>query len=298
MDLKHLHTFKVVADTRGFTKAAEQLSYAQSSVTTQIQALEEELHTRLFDRLGKQTVLTEAGQKLLPYAIKLLELHDTAVTDLTSSLTIPSGTLTIGAPESLAAFRLPAIIHAFTQRYPQVKLILRPGACRMFRNLISMGDLDLAFVLEPELDETQLHCETLALEQMALIAPPSHPLAALERVDTLDLKDVSLLHTEPGCSYRALLEHHLASQRIYKSSDLEFWSIETIKNCVIAGLGISLLPLVSVRSEIESGKLIRLPWDDSPCRVATQMVYHPDKWMSPALQAFINLTRSEAASWR
>ncbi|CAM2928419.1 LysR family transcriptional regulator [Paenibacillus sediminis] len=298
MDLKHLHTFKVVAETKGFTKAAETLSYAQSSVTAQIQALEEELQTKLFDRLGKKIILTASGEKLLPYAVKLLEMHDAALNDITSANETPTGTLTIGAPESLAAFRLPAIIKQYTEKYPQVKLALRPGACWELRNLTRSGELDLAFTLETELSDPDLHIETLVIEEMALVAPPTHPLAAFDQLQTEDLRDVTFLHTEPGCSYRSLFEKHLNSRGIFTNTDLEFWSIEAIKNCVMSGLGVSFLPQIAVQNEIESRKLVALPWSDPSCSVATQMVYHPKKWMSPALKEFIEITREHAALWR
>ncbi|OXL86993.1 transcriptional regulator [Paenibacillus sp. SSG-1] len=298
MDLKHLHTFRTVADTHGFTKAAEILSYAQSSVTAQIQALEEEVGSKLFDRLGKKVQLTTAGERLLPYAIKLLELHDRALAEMSAGGSLPSGTLNIGAPESLAAFRLPDIIKEYTELYPDVKIILRPAGCKELKKLALSGDMDLVFVLEPEADDPHLQSETLIHEPMALIAPPAHPLTLLPQVDTLDLKDVSFIHTESDCSYRLLLEQHLNSHAIYSSSDLEFWSIETIKHCVMSGLGISLLPAIAVKDELSSGRLIRLPWDDSPCQVATQMLYHPGKWLSPALGEFIRLSREHAARWR
>lgn len=141
------------------------------------------------------------------------------------------------------------------------------------------------------------YTETLTHEPMSLIASPSHPLTGHTQVQTRDLKDASFIHTESDCSYRLLLEQHLNSHQIYSSSDLEFWSIETIKNCVMSGRGISMLS-VTVKEELDSGKLVHLPWGDTPCRVATQMLSHPGKWISPALQEFIRITQKYAAPWR
>jgi DNA-binding transcriptional LysR family regulator len=296
MELRHLHTFKTVAETKGFTKAAEMLSYAQSSVTAQIQALEEELGTKLFDRLGKKIVLTTAGEKLLSYASQILELHDNAVQELTAG-SVPAGTLTIGAPESLAAFRLPAIIREYTSLYPQVKIILRPGVCWELRSLARSGELDIVFLLEPEVQEHDLHIETLVIEKMAIVAPPDHPLALRSVIEAEDLKEETLLHTEPGCSYRTLFEKHLNSCGVFPGTDLEFWSIEAIKNCVMSGLGLSFLPLITVEKEIAEGKLKALRWNDEPCRVATQMAYHKKKWLSPALQEFLRLVKQHARFW-
>ncbi|MED0757237.1 LysR family transcriptional regulator [Aneurinibacillus thermoaerophilus] len=297
MELRNLHTFKVVAEVKGFTKAAELLSYAQSSVTAQIQSLEEELKTRLFDRLGKKVILTTAGEKLLSYATQILELHDAAIQAITSD-SVPAGTLIIGAPESLAAFRLPAIIREYTTLYPQVKIILRPGVCWELRSLARNGELDVVFLLEPEAQEAVLYIETLATEKMVIIAPPEHPLATGKNIKTPELKNETFLHTEPGCSYRTLFEAHLNSCGVFPGSDLEFWSIEAIKNCVMSGLGLSFLPLITVEKEIMEGKIAALDWDDSACRVATQMAYHKKKWLSPALKEFLSLVGQHAKRWR
>ncbi|MFT9848928.1 LysR family transcriptional regulator [Aneurinibacillus sp. REN35] len=296
MELRHLHTFKVAAEVKGFTKAADILSYAQSSVTAQIQALEEELGMKLFDRLGKKVLLTSAGEKLLPYAQQMIELHDAAVQALTTS-TVPAGTLTIGAPESLAAFRLPAIIREYTKRYPQVKITLRPGVCWELRGLARSGELDVVFLLEPETTEHDLEIQTLVMEKMAIISPPDHPLTKRQSITGEDLKEETLLHTEPGCSYRTLFERHLNSCGVFPASDLEFWSIEAIKNCVMSGLGLSFLPWITVEKEIADGTLRALNWNDESCRVATQLAYHKKKWISPALQEFLMLVETHARSW-
>ncbi|WP_027417757.1 LysR family transcriptional regulator [Aneurinibacillus terranovensis] len=296
MELRHLYTFKVVTEVRGFTRAAEILGYAQSSVTAQIQSLEEELGTPLFDRLGKKVVPTDAGQRLLPYALEIIKMHASAKDAIQSSATL-SGTLTIGAPESLASFRLPEIIRDYKKRYPEVKMILKPGMCWEMREFVRRGELDLAFLIEPETQETDLSIETLVEEKIALIAPRDHPLASYTTVTPNDLKNETILHTEPGCSYRLLIEKHLNSQGIFPSPDLEFWSIEAIKNCVMSGLGLSFLPLIAVRKELQEEKLVSLAWDDRPHRVATQLVYHRKKWLSPALQEFLSLVKQHAAEW-
>jgi DNA-binding transcriptional LysR family regulator len=297
MELRHLNTFKVVAEVRGFTRAAELLGYAQSSVTAQIQALEEEIGAPLFDRLGKKIALTDAGQRLLPYAQEMLKLQESAK-DATKTNIHPSGTLVIGAPESLAAYRLPSVIGEYRKLYPNVKMILKPSLCWELRSQIRNGDLDIAFLLEPEGDEPDLHIETLTEEKMALIAPLDHPLVSRTAAQPSDLKDETILHTEPGCSYRVLIEKHLYHHGVFPNPDLEFWNIEAIKNCVMCGLGISFLPLITVQTELNDKKLAALAWDDTPHRVATQMVYHKAKWITPALREFLRLIREHAAHWR
>ncbi|NUU59494.1 LysR family transcriptional regulator [Paenibacillus agri] len=296
MESRHLFTFLVVVETGSFTRAAQKLDYAQSSITAQIQALEGELGQPLFDRISKKIILTDAGRRLLPYAQEISKMHAMAQDALRAGSEI-TGTLRIGAPESLAAFRLPGIIREFRGRYPQVQIILKPGACWELTDFLRSGELDIAFLLQPETEYKDLYVETLIHEEMALIAPLDHPLVFLEEVEPLHLKDETILHTETGCTYRTLFEHYLNSHGVFPDPNLEFWSIEAIKQCVMAGLGLSFVPLVTVRSELAEGKMAKLNWNDESQRVATQIAYHHKKWKSPALAEFLLTVQKHGIEW-
>ncbi|MDO3408315.1 LysR family transcriptional regulator [Saccharibacillus sp. CPCC 101409] len=296
MESRHLFTFLVVVETGGFTKAAQKMDYAQSSVTAQIQALEAEIGQPLFDRIGRSIRLTDAGERLLPFAQEIQKMHLLAEGALNSGSGI-GGTLTIGAPESLAAFRLPAVIRDYKKRYPGVKIVLRPGPCWELLASARSGELDLAFLLQPETADREMEIETLIREEMALIAPPDHPLASGGRVDAASLRGETILSTESGCSYRALFEQRLNRFGVFPDPMLEFWSLEAIKQCVAAGLGLAFLPRVAVRKECEDGRLARLDWDDTDQRVSTQVAYHGKKWRSPALLEFLRIVREHARRW-
>ncbi|MCL6604743.1 MAG: LysR family transcriptional regulator [Paenibacillus sp.] len=296
MESRHLFTFLVVVEVGSFTRAAQKLDYAQSSITAQIQALEAELGQPLFDRISKKIILTDAGRRLLPYAQEISKMH-TMAQDALRSETELAGSLRIGAPESLAAFRLPGIIKEFRELYPQVQIILKPGACWELVDCVRSGELDLVFLLQPETEHKDMHIESLIHEEMALVAPLGHHLAHLEEVSPLDLKTETILHTETGCSYRLLFERHLNSYGVFPDPKLEFWSIEAIKQCVMAGLGISFLPFVTVKSELAEGKLVKLNWNDESQRVATQLAYHNKKWKSPALSEFLLTVQKHALVW-
>lgn len=224
-------------------------------------------------------------------------MHTMAENALRSETEI-SGSLRIGAPESLAAFRLPGIIKEFRSRHPQVQITLKPGACWELTEFVRSGELDLAFLLQPETEYKEMYCDTLIHEAMALVAPLDHPLLELEEVEPLHLKNVTILHTETGCTYRTLFERHLNSHGVFPDPNLEFWSIEAIKQCVMAGLGISFLPMITVRRELAEGKLGRLNWNDESQRVATQIAYHSKKWKSPALSEFLGTVQKHAVMWR
>jgi len=203
MELRQLATFSTLAHTLSFTRAATLLNYAQSSVTAQIQALEEELGTRLFNRLGRRVTLTDAGQRFLSYAERVLALVDEG-RNAVSNAEEMAGTLTIGAPETLCTYRLPALLHAYRQRYPAVRLSYHPTPVADLRKRVSDGELDVAFVMEELCASASLAAETLIAEPVVVVIAADHPLAQLTSVSPNDLRGVDVLLTEGGCSYRRL----------------------------------------------------------------------------------------------
>jgi DNA-binding transcriptional LysR family regulator len=121
LEIRHLRTFLAVARHLSFNKAAKELHYAQSSVSAQIQSLEEELNVKLFDRLGRGILLTEAGERLEPYARKMLDLSEETLSDIAGEM-MPRGRLIIRVPESMAICHLPAAVARFHEQFPEVQL--------------------------------------------------------------------------------------------------------------------------------------------------------------------------------
>ncbi len=295
MDLRQLATFRAVATTLSFTRAAATLDYAQSSVTAQIQALEGELGVPLFERLGKRIALSDAGVRLLAYAETMLNLADEARAAVAPDAE-PGGTLVIGAPESLCVYRLPPILQRYRARFPRVHLAFRPvvASSELYRALRE-GTIDVCFLLENTVEDDALASERLVSEPLRLLAHPDHPLARRAHVATRDLEGEPLLLTEPGCSYRVPFERALAAAGCRQGPAIEFGSVEAIKQCAMAGMGIAILPEVAVAAELGRGLLAALPWEDYPCSIGTQMAWHKDKWLSPAVRAFLDVARDVLA---
>jgi DNA-binding transcriptional LysR family regulator len=124
MELRHLNTFRAVATGLSFTRAATQLAYVQSAVTSHIKALEDELGVRLFDRPGRRIVLTHAGSQLLDYADKILQLANEATTRICGP-DEPAGPVIVSAPEVLCAYRLPEVIRDLHDQHPGIRLLFR-----------------------------------------------------------------------------------------------------------------------------------------------------------------------------
>jgi len=291
MELRHLVTFQAVASTLSFTRAAALLNYAQSSVTAQIQALEEELGVPLFDRLGKRVVLTDAGQRLVRYADKLLNLAD-ETRGVVSGGEVRGGTLALSAIETLCTYRLPSILRQFRDQFPHVRLIFRPLSTIGLIRGVNEGMVDVGFVMAESVVAAGLQVEALITEPVQVVVAPGHPLADLPCVTAAELAKETFLLTDASCQYRSVFERSLASEGIHLSDIIEFGSIEAIKQCVMVGMGIAVLPAVTVAKEVTRGQLVVLR-TESTLQVYTQMIWHKDKWLSPSLTAFLELCRTE-----
>ncbi|WDL96452.1 LysR family transcriptional regulator [Alicyclobacillus sp. ALC3] len=289
MEFKQLQTFKVLTEELNFTRTAQRLNYAQSSVTTQIQVLEREFDVQLFERLGKRVRLTEAGERLLHYADRMLGLAEEAYLFVPGNDN-PTGTLTIGAVESLCTYRLAPVLMEYRTKYPNVELVFKTGICADLRKQVSHGELDLSFTLEEVGTDEALVFDVLMRESMLILVRKGHPLSDMKAVEPVDLEGETILVTEPGCSYRTMFENTLAAAGL-RNPKVEFASVEAIKQCVMAGLGVTLLPKMAVKEELRNETLVSLPWVGPEFPVVTQMCWHKDKWMSPALQAFIRAAR-------
>ncbi|MFE1286678.1 LysR family transcriptional regulator [Streptomyces sp. NPDC058751] len=290
MELRLLVTFEKVATVLSFTRAAAELTYAQSSVTSQIRALESSLGTELFDRLGSRIRLTEAGERLLPYARQIIELTEEARAAVVGAGE-PAGALTIGTMESLTSYRLLPLLEFFHHRHPGVRLSLRTTIGDETRQALRQGTYDVGFLMEAETEHAGLEVAVLAEEPLALVAAPGDPLVGTAPA-TADLTGHSLLATEPGCAYRDLFERELDS-RLPEGSSVaftEFGTIEATKRAAAAGLGIALLPEVTVAAELERGTLVRLDWEP-PFTLSTQLAWRAGKRLPSHARLFVERAR-------
>ena len=286
MELRLLVTFEKVADVLSFTRAAADLGYAQSSVTGQIRSLESSLDVELFERLGSRIRLTEAGERLLPYARRMAELAEEAQAAVASAGD-PSGTIAVGTMESLTSYRLPPLLEYFHHRYPKVRLTLRPTLGDATRQALRQSTYDVGFLMEPDTEHEGLESEVLAPEPLVLVAGPGHPLAGRTGLTSADLAAAHLVGTEPGCPYRDLFEEEL---REWAPPFMEFGTIEATKRGVISGLGVALLPRVTVAEELASGTLIALDWE-APFTLFTQLAWRRGKKLPAHVRLFVEQAR-------
>ena len=192
MEFRQLRTFRVVADHLSFTRAAQQLNMAQSSVSAQIRALEEALAVKLFDRIGRRVLMTEAGNKLYEYARRIEGMTEEIRSEVAGEAYV-HGNLTIRVPETLAAVYMPQIVDRFYQQHPEVRLIFINCSDRQLREELNSGRIDLAFLIIDTVHFSEVNVRMLKTEPLALISGPSHPLTGLKRVMLSNLQSQTLL---------------------------------------------------------------------------------------------------------
>lgn len=282
LDLRLLRTFLAVAQGLSFRRAAESLHYAPSTVTVHIQALEQSLGARLFDRLGRRVLLTDPGRRLLPHALKLLDQE--AATRRALLGEEPGHELTVRVSETLALACLPQVLPAFRRHYPTLRLTLLTASRRGLADDLRHGATDLALILSEPFTAPDLVVEELGQEPLTLVVAATSPLARRSGLDTTTLRTQPLYLTPHVWSLRQML---LASlQPPTEGAGVTVCSsLEVVKGCVRAGLGVGVAPLLAVEEDARQGRLVLLPWSEAPLRASVLLLRHGQRWQSPASHA-------------
>lgn len=284
MDIAALETFVAVAKCASFSEAAQQLHLTQPAISKRVAALEGELNTKLFDRIGRQITLTEAGQALLPRAERILEeLEDSrrALTNLSGHV---SGRLTIATSHHIGLHRMPPILRSFMARYPAVDLDLQFRASEVICDDVEHGNLELGIVTLPPDPRDNLEVHTIWNDPLRIVCAKDHPLVT-ETVNGLEaLGSSPAILTEKGTFTRMLLENAFLPLGIPIQVKLSTNFLETIKMMVSVGLGWSCIPEVMINDEmaiLDSGNL----------SLSRQLgvVHHPRRTLSNAAHAMLGI---------
>lgn len=290
MELRQLKTFQTVARLLNFNRAAQILNYSQSAVSAQIQVLEEELGVPLFDRLGKSVRLTEAGHMLVQYSQKMLDIEKEIFANV-SGWKEPHGSISIRIPQSVGTYLLPSVLSAFHTKFPKVGFDISTCAYHSLQHELKTGITDVAFLLADSIHFSELKVELLRIEPLVLVSGPDHPLAKQSTMHIQDLGGQSIYLPKHDCNYKMLFEQILAEENVDSATFIELNSIEAIKQCVIKGIGITMIPKMAVEQEITQKKLTVLPWSKEKLETAILMIWHKDKWLSPTVQAFMDTVK-------
>ena len=288
MEFRNLITFDMVVERESFTKAAEELGYAQSTVTSQIKQLEMELGVPIFDRLGNQIRLTEPGRILHGYAKQIISLAEEAKHAVICD-TIPSGKLRVAGISSLCAAILPQMIRQYNEKFPDVTIMADTMTTAQVMESVSAGRADIGLYMDFDQNIPADFCGITMDNPLYFISAPGHLLTKRKKLSIKELEGIPIIGTEIQCCYRKMLVDLFARHNLVPSVLFETENTEVIKHFVQSGIGISFLPEIAVREEIREMKLCRLPVTDLVPVVYLHIIHGRNQWMSPAVREFFAL---------
>ena len=293
--VRQLQILLAVAKHRSLTRAAEELRLTQPAVSMQVKALERLAGLPLLERVGRQVELSEAGTELLRHAHAVLRsLHD-AEDAMAALRGLRSGRVSI-AVVSTAKYFAPKLLALFSRKHPEVELKLAVHNRDTVVQLLVDNEVDLALMGRPP-----HHLETSAFRfakhPLVIIAAPEHPLAKQRRIPVKALESESFLVREPGSGTRAAMERFFAANHVRPASTTEISSNETIKQAVMAGMGLGFLSQHAVGLELAAGRLVLLPVEGLPVMRDWNIVHRTEKRLSPAAQAFKSFILDEGRTF-
>ncbi len=292
MEIKYLRTFRTIINEGGFSKAAEKLNYTQSTITFQMNQLERDLSTILFEKIGRKMVLTKAGEHLIPYVDEILQSVD-KLSFLGEHLSECQGDIQIGVGESLLCYKLPSILREFHKQAPKARLFLRSMNCYDIRNKLFSGELDLGVFYEDVGGfGSNLTVKRLGDYPVVLVASPQIKNRYPDFMTPDRMIPIPFIINEPDCIFRQIFEKYLRDKSIILDHTIELWSIPTIKNLVKNDVGVSFLPEFTVKEELNRGELEKIPTDISGTKITAVCAHHKNKWISPLMQLFLDLCDS------
>jgi DNA-binding transcriptional LysR family regulator len=295
VELHQLEAFEAVALHGSFTRAAEALHLTQPAVTRQIAALESELKTRLFDRLGRSVQRTAAGDALHTYAEQIVRLAREARHAVTDVGAGGAGRLAVGASSTLATYVLPTLLRQFRETNPRVEISVHTGVSAQVLQMVIANEADLGLITGDAEDKVVATVE-LAEYDTCVVVPPLHPLSGRKVIHASDLAGSPLILMGAGTNLRAYIDRVLGAAGVEEQVTMELDNVEAIKRMIEAGLGISMLPEVSVLPEVAAGRLVALPLADVPrANRRIRLVYRRDKYVSASMTAFIHLLTASLA---
>lgn len=291
MEIKNLITFVRLTEVQNFSKTAEQLGYSQSAVTMQIKQMEAELQTQLFERIGKHVKLTQAGERLLPYALEILDSVRKAEGIVQEPERI-SGKLRIGTSESYITSILPPVIMEFSEICPHVEIITSTALVQELFTMLRQNDVDIIYFLDQKIYFPEWVKVLEQPEHIFFVASSDSELAGEKRISIEQLLQEPLCLTERGISYRYALEQSLAEKGYELHPFWEVGNTDVIIRFLLKNKGISFLPEYTVQDYIQNGQLSVLDTECEEFVMWSQLVYHRNKCVTPQMAKFMDLMLS------
>jgi DNA-binding transcriptional LysR family regulator len=294
VDIRRLNIFCKVVELKSFTRASEVVLLSQPTISENIRLLEEAFGEKLLDRLGREVQPTPAGRILYQYARRILQLRDEAVQALRQFRGDLTGTVALGASTIPGAYLLPGLVETFQSCHPTIRLRLKIGGSTQIVQDLLQGEVELAVVGALTKDHL-LDSEDLFADELVLIAHPRHPWAGRGSVALQELTGQPFILRESGSGTRAVAMQALKDAG-FDPANLqamaEMGSTEAVRQCVKAGLGISILSSLAVAEDVRQGALAIVPLQGLTIQRPLYLVQRKNRQLSPLGQLFLNHLRS------
>jgi DNA-binding transcriptional LysR family regulator len=290
--LRQLKVFESVARHLSFSRAAEELHLTQPAVSMQVKQLEEQAGLPLTEMIGKKVYLTEAGEEVARQARRIAQQLREAGDALDAIKGVRGGTLSIGVI-STAKYFAPRLLAEFRRRQPGVEIDLRVHNRETIVRQLADNEIDLAIMGQPPQEFTTV-ADAFADHPLVIVAPPDHPLANRKQIAPKLLNDETFLIREPGSGTRATMERYFADAGIVPGHLMEMVGNETIKQAVMAGLGLAFISAHTVSLECEVGRLVTLPVTGTPIIRRWFVVHRAEKELLPVADTFRAFLLAEA----
>lgn len=282
--LRQMRVFAAVARNLSFTRAARDLHLTQPAVSQQVKLLEEEVGLPLFEHIGRKVHLAPAGVELLRYTEQAMELLRQASESLAAMRGLKRGVLKLGAV-STAKYFAPSLLSAFTPAYPEVTIKFAVGNREEIVQQLADNEIDLVIMGRPP-RELETVAEPFAKNPLVIIASPNHPLASRRRIKLSQLANELFLIRETGSGTRASMERVFSERGVPFRVSMEVSSNETIKQAVMADMGLSFISAHTVGLELAAGKLVILDVVGLPIVRDWFVIHLRDKILAPIPAAF------------
>lgn len=267
--------------------AAKKLYLSQPSVSQAIKELEAYYNVKLFERLNHRLYLTTAGERLLTYSRHILNLEEQIEKELSKQK--EGGVLRIGASLTIGTYLLPSLLSEFREKMPDVELFSLVDNTDTIKKLILEDRIDLGIVEGP-VKSADIIEKSIRNDDLTVICAPDHPLAQKRKVVINDLTGLPFIIREPGSGTRTIFENALQEVDIAWELAGIYNNIEAIKHAVIKGLGLAVVPRISIEDEIQAGTIAPIKVDGLKLARKFNLIYHRQKFFTKAMQSFIDIT--------
>ena len=293
LDSRQLRAFVVLARTLSFTRTAHELNLTQSAVSHSIKALERDVACRLFDRVGKTVLLTQAGEQLLAQAEKILSEMEVARAELGRLGRWGSSRMRIGAGSTACQYILPPVLREFRESFAHCDISIQPGDTPRNLERLRAHQIDLAINLEPKQQEA-LDVRPIFSDELAFVLSPLHPWAKAGKVTRDEIPRQNYIFYEKASYTFAMIEDYFREEGTTLFSTLEMGSVEAAKELVKLGYGVSILAPWTLRKELAEGSLVTLPLGRRKLRRKWAVLLSHGRRLSLAEETFIGLCQSVA----